>query len=146
MSLSLVDDTTTVSKLKEQICAAVEVEIQNQVTEYEISDEEHIALSHAAWSRFYSCAVQYHETGLVPMGLIVNDRSGLITIIKKNNFSFVRPIEALEHLGNYDTNLILFAYSFFFFFENIENMIIFLQNVHILCCSTQWRYKQYQWS
>ena len=99
MSLSLVDDTTTVSKLKEQICAAVEVEIQNQVTEYEISDEEHIALSHAAWSRFYSCAVQYHETGLVPMGLIVNDRSGLITIIKKNNFSFVRPIEALEHLG-----------------------------------------------
>ena len=47
MSLSLVDDTTTVSKLKEQICAAVEVEIQNQVTEYEISDEEHIALSHA---------------------------------------------------------------------------------------------------
>lgn len=101
MSLSLVDDTTTVSKLKEQICAAVEVEIQNQVTEYEISDEEHIALSHAAWSRFYSCAVQYHETGLVPMGLIVNDRSGLITIIKKNNFSFVRPIEALEHLGNF---------------------------------------------
>ena len=99
MTLSLVDDTTTVSKLKEQICAAVEVEIQNQVTEYEISDEEHIALSHAAWSRFYSCAVQYHETGLVPMGLIVNDRSGLITIIKKNNFSFVRPIEALEHLG-----------------------------------------------
>ena len=98
LSLSLIDERLTVSKLKEQICSAVEVEIQNQVTEYEISDEEHIALSHAAWSRFYSLVLQYHETGLVPMGLIVNDKSGLITIIKKNNFSFVRPVEALEHL------------------------------------------------
>ena len=97
MSFSF-DDGMTVAKLKEQICSAVEVEIQNQVTEYEISDEEHIAISHAAWSRFYSCAVQYHETGLVPMGLIVNDRSGLVTIIKKNNFSFVRPVDTLEHL------------------------------------------------
>ena len=97
MSFSF-DDGMTVAKLKEQICSAVEVEIQNQVTEYEISDEEHIAISHAAWSRFYSCAVQYHETGLVPMGLIVNDRSGLVAIIKKNNFSFVRPVDTLEHL------------------------------------------------
>ena len=128
MTLSLVDDTTTVSKLREQICAAVEVEIQNQVTEYEISDEEHIALSHAAWSRFYSCAVQYHETGLVPMGLIVNDQSGLITIIKKNNFSFVRPIEALEHLGKINSGarcyicLILFTqvYTNFFLYADIK--------------------------
>ena len=88
----------TIQKLKEDICAAVEVEIQNQINEYEISDEAHIAISHSAWGRFYSCAVQYHETGLVPMGLVVCNTSGLMVLIKKDIYSFVRPLETLEHL------------------------------------------------
>ena len=74
------------------------MEIQNQINEYEISDEEHIAISHAAWSRFYSCAVQYHETGLVPMGLVTCNVSGLIVIIKKDVYTFIRPLETLETL------------------------------------------------
>ena len=88
----------TISKLKEEVCTAVEFEIQNQVTEYEITDEEHISISHAAWARFYSCAIQYHEAGLKPMGLIVDGHSGLLCIIKKAGISFVRPVDTLEHL------------------------------------------------
>ena len=39
---SSLGDQMTLQKLKEDICAAVEVEIQNQISEYEISDEDHI--------------------------------------------------------------------------------------------------------
>ena len=92
------DYSWTISKLKEEVCSAVEFEIQNQVTEYEITDEEHISISHAAWARFYSCAIQYHEAGLKPMGLIVDGYCGLLCIIKKGGISFVRPVDALEHL------------------------------------------------
>ena len=48
----------TVAKLREEVCSAVETEIHNQVTEFEITDDEHIEISHAAWARFYSCAIQ----------------------------------------------------------------------------------------
>ena len=92
------DSNWTISKLKEEVSAAVELEIQNHVTEYEITDEEHISISHAAWARFYSCAIQYHEAGLKPMGLIVDGNSGLLCIIKKCGISFVRPVDVLEHL------------------------------------------------
>ena len=52
----------TVSKLREEVCSAVETEIHNQVTEFEITDDEHIEISHAAWARFYSCAIQVLPT------------------------------------------------------------------------------------
>jgi nuclear pore complex protein Nup160 len=88
MSFAVSDESLTIDKLREDICSAVEVEIQNQVTEYEITDEEHIAISHSAWARFYSCAIQYHESGLTPMGLVIDGmfvlsrhlRSNLITV------------------------------------------------------------------
>ena len=92
------DSSWTIGRLKEEVCSAVEFEIQNQVTEYEITDEEHISISHEAWAKFYSCAIQYHEVGLKPMGLIVDGHSGLLCILKKTGFSFVRPVDALEHL------------------------------------------------
>lgn len=85
-------------RLREEVCAAVEAEIQSQVTEFEISAEDYISLSHSAWSRFYSCALQYHQTGQRPMGLVCDSTSGLIVVIKKDSFSFVRPVDALEHL------------------------------------------------
>ena len=48
--LALVENMT-VAKLREEVCSAVETEIHNQVTEIEITDEEHIEISHAAWAR-----------------------------------------------------------------------------------------------
>jgi hypothetical protein len=46
-------------------------------------------------SRFYSCAIQYHEAGLKPMGLVVDERTGLMAIVKKSGISFVRPGESI---------------------------------------------------
>lgn len=94
----------TVQKLKDEICSAVEVEVQNQINEYEISDEDHIAISHAAWARFYSCAVQYHDSGAQPMGLVMCNKSNLLVLIKKENTSFVRPLDTLEHLVLHERN------------------------------------------
>ena len=88
----------TVAKLREEVCSAVEVEIHNQVTEFEITDEEHIEISHAAWARFYSCAIQYHEAGMKPMGLVVDGDSGLFAVVKRSGHSFIRPIDPLEQL------------------------------------------------
>lgn len=68
---------------------------------YEITDEEHIAISHVAWSKFYSCAIQYHEAGLKPMGLICDGRTGLISIVKKSGHSFIRPGKITMHSDLY---------------------------------------------
>ena len=48
----------------------VETEIQSRVSAYEVSDEEYIAVSNQAWARFLSCAAQYHQSGLSPLGLV----------------------------------------------------------------------------
>lgn len=64
----LKDPELSIGKLKEDICAAVEAEIQDQVTEYEITDEEFLEISRQAWSRLYSCALQYHQTEQRPHG------------------------------------------------------------------------------
>ena len=60
----------TVSKLREEVCSAVETEIHNQVTEFEITDDEHIEISHAAWARFYSCAIQVLPTDPILFSLL----------------------------------------------------------------------------
>ncbi len=96
------NEQMSIQKLKDEVCAAVEVEVQNQINEYEISDEDHIAISHAAWARFYSCAIQYHESGSQPMGLILCTISNLLVLIKKESISLVRPLDTLEHLVLHD--------------------------------------------
>lgn len=105
---SLTDESMSMEKLKEEVCSAVENEIRNQISEFEITDEEHIAISHASWSKFYSCAIQYHEAGLKPMGLVCDERTGLLSIVKKSGHSFIRPVDAIEHLvltgGGVDTS------------------------------------------
>lgn len=85
-------------RIREDVCSAVENEIRHKVTEYEISDEEYLVVANQAWQRFYSCALQYHQTGLKPLGLVCDHESGLICLIKKMSISFVRPVDALEHL------------------------------------------------
>ena len=77
------DPEPSIARIREEICSAVEAEIQNEVVEYEISDEEYVEVSNAAWSRMYSVALQYHQSGLKPMGLMVDavGRSGKISVI-----------------------------------------------------------------
>lgn len=99
MNASLMtNDEPSMPQLRQEVCAAVENEIQSQVSEYEIDDEEYLNVARQAWSRFYHCAIQYHQTGQRPMGLLCCSHSGLVCIIKKCSMSFIRPVDTLEHL------------------------------------------------
>lgn len=95
---SIPADQLTFARMREEVSLAVENEIQSHVTDYEISDEDYVSVAHQAWAKFYSSAIQYHQAGLKPMGLISDAGSGLVTILKKSGMSFVRPLDALEHL------------------------------------------------
>lgn len=84
--------------LKQQICMAVEDEIQNELKETVVSDEDYLECSHYCWQRFYSCCVQYHVTGLKPLGILLLPSVNGAVLLKKSAFSFLRPLDVLEHL------------------------------------------------
>lgn len=84
--------------LKDRVCQAIETEIQNEIKDFEITDEEYIDISLKFWERFYSCCEQYHIKAQQPLGLVTMDAVGAVCVVKKNAFSLLRPCEPLEHL------------------------------------------------
>lgn len=94
----LADSNLPMPFLKDRVCEAIESEIQNEIKDFEITDEEYIDISLKFWERFYSCCEQYHIKALQPLGLITMDAVGAVCVIKKNAFSLLRPCEPLEHL------------------------------------------------
>merc|ERR1719150_1865296 len=85
-------------RLKQEVVSAVESEVQSSMVEYEVSDEEFVAASTAAWARFHSCACQYRATGLQPMGLVASPSSSSLILIRRELVSWLRPVEALEQV------------------------------------------------
>ncbi|XP_055842239.1 nuclear pore complex protein Nup160 homolog [Episyrphus balteatus] len=92
------DSKLSIIALKEQVCQAVEDEIQNEVKDFDISDDEYLEISTRLWERFYSCCEQYHIKACQPIGLLILDPIDALCIVKKNTFSMLRPCETLEHL------------------------------------------------
>lgn len=86
------------SYLKERVCQAVEAEIQNEIKDFEITDEEYIDISSKFWERFYSCCEQYNVKACQPIGLVIMESVEGVCIVKKSAFSLLRPCETLEHL------------------------------------------------
>lgn len=106
-SNTLSDPNLTMAVLKDRVCQAVETEIQNEITDFEITDEEYIDISSKFWERFYSCCEQYHIKSCQPIGLVVLDAVGAVCIVKKRAFSLLRPCDPLEQLmlsGDGDLN------------------------------------------
>ena len=85
-------------RLKAEVVAAVEAEVQGGLVEYEVSDEEYVSASRAAWARFYSCACQYRSAGRQPMGLVPSPASSAVLLIRRELVSWLRPVEALEQV------------------------------------------------
>lgn len=94
----LYDPNLSMSTLKDRVCQAIETEIQNEIKDFEVTDEEYIEISSKFWERFYSCCEQYHVKASQPIGLIIMDSMDGVCIVKKNTFSLLRPCEPLEHL------------------------------------------------
>ena len=94
----LTDTNLSITMLKDRVCQAVETEIQNEINDFDITDEECIDISSKFWERFYSCCEQYHVKSCQPLGLVNFSSVGAICIVKKSAFSLLRPCDSLEHL------------------------------------------------
>lgn len=95
----------TLPVLKDQVCEAVEDEIQNEVKEFDVTDEDYLEIATRQWERFYSCCEQYHLKFCQPCGLFVLESIDGVCLVKKNKFSLLRPCDTLEHLMLVDEDL-----------------------------------------
>ena len=84
-------------RLRAEVVAAVESEVQQSLADYEVTDEDYVTASRAAWTKFYSCACQYRNVALQPMGL-VDMKSSAVMMIRREMISWLRPVEALEQV------------------------------------------------
>uniref|UniRef100_W8B7B0 Nuclear pore complex protein Nup160 n=1 Tax=Ceratitis capitata TaxID=7213 RepID=W8B7B0_CERCA len=104
----------TLPVLKDQVCQAVEDEIQNEVKEFDVTDEDYLEIATRQWERFYSCCEQYHLKSVQPCGLFVLQPIDGVCLVKKNNFSLLRPCDTLEHLmlagDDLDTSTVVSTY------------------------------------
>ncbi|XP_055326409.1 nuclear pore complex protein Nup160 homolog isoform X2 [Sitodiplosis mosellana] len=94
----LSDPNVSFAALKDRVCYAVEQEVQNELKDFDVTDDLYIETSFKAWERFFSCCEQYHIKATQPIGLVNLDSIGAVTVIKKNAFSLLRPCELLEHM------------------------------------------------
>ncbi|XP_030384092.1 nuclear pore complex protein Nup160 homolog [Scaptodrosophila lebanonensis] len=88
----------TMALLKEQICQAVDDEIQNEIKDFVVSDEEYLDIATRLWDRFYSCCEQYHLKLSEPIGLTILNGMDSVCVVRKQSFTLLRPCEILEHL------------------------------------------------
>lgn len=97
-SSTLSDPSASLTTLKDRICYAIEQEVQNELNDYEATEDLYIETSFKAWERFYSCCEQYHVKSTQPIGLVNLNSIGAVAVIKKCAYSLLRPCELLEHL------------------------------------------------
>ena len=88
----------TMNLLKEHVCQAIEDELQNEVKDFDVSDDDYLEISTRLWERFYSCCEQYHMKASQPSGLLILEPLDGVCVVKKNTFSLLRPCETIEHL------------------------------------------------
>ncbi|XP_074031669.1 nuclear pore complex protein Nup160 isoform X2 [Leptinotarsa decemlineata] len=86
------------SILKQRICLAVDNEIQNTLNGTNVTDDEYLECAEWCWQKFYSCCVQYQIASLKPLGLMLLPSVSGAVFLKKSSFSFLRPLDPLEHM------------------------------------------------
>nr|CAH7729258.1 unnamed protein product [Callosobruchus chinensis] len=84
--------------LRQRICLAVENEIQSTLGGQVVNDDEYLEAAEWCWNKFYSCCVQYHIASLKPLGVMLLPSVLAAVFLKKSSFSFLRPVDPLEHM------------------------------------------------
>lgn len=88
--------TTKPEQLREKVTMAVENEILSKANENELADDDYLELQLECWERFFSYCVQYNEVGIKVLGLVADFESGVVSLIRKNSISVLRPCDPLE--------------------------------------------------
>uniref|UniRef100_A0A8D8R6K1 Nuclear pore complex protein Nup160 n=1 Tax=Cacopsylla melanoneura TaxID=428564 RepID=A0A8D8R6K1_9HEMI len=70
-------------------------ELPDEMDEVSRAASEHF-ISEQIWEDFYSACVQYRKMSLPPLGMFHIASANLLLVIKKNSFSYLRPMSPLE--------------------------------------------------
>lgn len=85
--------------IKEDIVAAIETELQDQMSDAgELTEEDYLQLSAKCWTQFYAYVVQYHMKRPIPVGLLIDEGTGFHALLKRGMISFLRPLDLVESL------------------------------------------------
>ena len=85
--------------IREDIITAIEIELQEQISDNEdLSEEDFLQLSAKCWAQFYAYVVQYHMKRPVPVGLLIDEATGFHGLLKRGMISFLRPLDIVESL------------------------------------------------
>lgn len=87
----------SLKRLKQIVILAIEAEIDKDPLNKELNDIDKLDLVYQTWLRFYSCCVQLYEAHTRPLGLLPLHNSGIV-LVKKQEYSLLRPMETLEYM------------------------------------------------
>ncbi|KAB7500634.1 Nuclear pore complex protein, partial [Armadillidium nasatum] len=84
-------------KLADEIESSLKEEIDLHITT-DMTEEEVLEVKHNAWTTFYSHTLQYHQVARKPISIVGVGGEGLVSIIRKQSVTWIRPLDALEFL------------------------------------------------
>lgn len=85
------------NELKERVLAACDADIQHEIIVNNLSPKDYHEVAHRLWEKFYFCCEQYHLEANQPLGIFTLEPIDIISVIKQNVISFLRPCEDLEN-------------------------------------------------
>lgn len=89
--------TLSASRLRQMVILAVEAEIEKDPLNKDLNDIDKLDVMYQTWLHFYSCCVQFYDAHTRPIGLLPLQNLGVV-LIKKQEFSLLRPMETLEYM------------------------------------------------
>ena len=79
--------------IRELVVAAIEEEVRDQLNdESDITVEEYLQLMSKSWTQFYAYVVQYHQKRPIPVGLLIDEATGLHVMLKRGMISLLRHL------------------------------------------------------
>lgn len=99
----LPDETCDLPAIKESVLQILDLEIEKNMVDRELSPTEYQELQHQCWSRFYSFVQQCRQARETPLGLHVDEGCTSPIIIRQEMFGYLHCLDWVDHL--YLTNL-----------------------------------------
>ncbi|KAK6630703.1 hypothetical protein RUM44_002872 [Polyplax serrata] len=67
----ITDTGLPIHVLKERVCAVIDAQVNSELEDRDFSEEGVVEIVNNCWQKFYSCCVEYYESGTRPIGLLL---------------------------------------------------------------------------